>query len=223
MNLHVTSHLHPAAMAPASVDPSTTKFCFLSGFLEHLPSAKHSKNLFQSPWAGRDPGTMWSQLLLKAGVHPGPHQPKPGVFLPPDICSVMPPVLLHLPFRPSPAPPSAHHPPHSGPWLGGRQPGASEQCVHWANGSVGLPAALFPGKGRRPVALLPLSTDKVSLLTWAFLHTWHMWHFIVPVTAPLSNVVECGLQDHAGKQKVWCFRALPEMHQSAPSEALGWY
>lgn len=55
-NLHVTSHFHPAAMAPASVNPSTAKFCFLSGFLEHLPSAKDSENMFQNPWAGRHPG-----------------------------------------------------------------------------------------------------------------------------------------------------------------------
>lgn len=55
-DLRVASCLHSAAVAPASVSASTTKFSFLSGFLECLPSAKHSENLPQSPRAGRDPG-----------------------------------------------------------------------------------------------------------------------------------------------------------------------
>lgn len=55
-DLRVASCLHSAAVAPASVSASTTKFSFLSGFLECLPSAKRSENLPQSPRAGRDPG-----------------------------------------------------------------------------------------------------------------------------------------------------------------------
>lgn len=56
-DLHVTSCLHSAAIAPASVNASTTKFCFPSRFLQPLPFCQANpiqENPIQSPWAGRD-------------------------------------------------------------------------------------------------------------------------------------------------------------------------
>lgn len=146
--MHVTSHLHPAAMAPASVNPSTTKFCFLSGFLEHLPSAKHSENPFQGPWAGRDPGDHVVPATAESWCSSRTSSAQAWSVPSPRHLHSNAPSSLHIPFGPSPAPPSTHHPPHRALWLGGRQPGASEPHGHWANVPIGLPAARFPGKGR---------------------------------------------------------------------------
>lgn len=111
---------------------------------------------------------MWSQLLLKVGVHPGPLQPKPGVFLPLDTCTVMPlaPItsllVLHQHLQALTTFPTV--------------------VCGWVEGSLGLVSHMFIGpmcqqgcqqltsqaREGRDVALLPLSTDKFSLLIWAF-------------------------------------------------------
>lgn len=155
-------------MAPASVNPSTTKFCFLSGFLEPLPSASIQRIRPRAPGLEGTLETMWSQLLLKVGVHPGPYQPKPGVFLPLDTCTVMPlaPFTsllgLHQHLRALTTHPTA--------------------LCGWVEGSLGLVSHMVIGptcqwgcqqlasqeREGRDVVLLPLSTDKVSLLIWAF-------------------------------------------------------
>lgn len=183
----------PLSTPPASVNPSTAKFCFLSGFLDHLPSAKHSKNLFQSPWAGRDPCDHVVPASAESWCSSRISLAQAWMFLPLEICTVMPLALLHLPFGPSPAPPSTHHPPHSGLWLGARQPEATEQHVHGAHVPTGLPAARSKEREGSDTALLPLSTDKASLLIWAFPYTWHKWNLTVPGNTPLSNVAERGL------------------------------
>lgn len=154
MNLHVISHLHPAAMAPASASPTShcqplhRKVLFSFSFLEHPPSAKHSQNLFQSLWAGRDPRdhvvpasaeswcSSWTSSAQAWRV-PSPRHLHNDASSPPSPL-----------FGPSPAPPSTQHPPHSSLWLGEGSLGLSEQHVHRANVSTGLPAAHFPGKGR---------------------------------------------------------------------------
>lgn len=171
-DLHVTSCLHSAAIAPASANVSTTKSCFPSGFLQPLSFAKHLENPLQSPWAGRGFGLVWSfqiwsQLVLKAGAYPGPHQAKPGVSPPLDTCTAIPPSLPHVAFGPSPSPPHLLHPHHYGLWAGGKQDGASEPHVCGANVPTGLTAAhTQDGKGKGemwPFSLSALTRPSFSI------------------------------------------------------------
>lgn len=197
MDLHITSHFHPAAMAPASVNPTSLcqplhcKVCFLSGFLEHLPSAKHSKNLFQSPWAGRDSGNH----EVPASAESWCSSRTSSV----QAWNVPSPQNLHSNASSSPSPP------------------------FWSSMSTSKHSTTHPivvcgwveGKGRERHS--PLSSQHWQSFPSHLgipLHVTHVEPYC-PWQLSLCQVwlsVDCrfrSCQDRAGKQIVWCFRELP--------------
>lgn len=113
-DLRVTSCLHSAAVAPASVNASTQSFLSFQVFWSVYLLLSVRRICPRAPGLEGTLEPTWAQLLLKAGAYPGT-PPKPGVSPPRDTSTVLTLLALpYVPFGPSPAPACTRHPPHRG-------------------------------------------------------------------------------------------------------------